>query len=265
MGNLLRFEFRKLFRQTSFYVCLAVTALLAFLSVYAMYSVSQVVMEDFSAAADLSPSELAMLAGFTQASGRGQLITALSSDSVTLLLGIFVALFICSDYTMKTAKNIIGRGYSRAGWLSAKLAASACGCLLFCGVAMATSYAAGTAFWKAGEINSRDLMLLLMQVLVMFGYTALFVFWSVLLRSSGGAIALNLIIPMLLGLILTVIDYLVFKNGDTLSKYWLASAMTTASDITVKSEDLWRAGLLGAAYAAVFTGLSYLVVSRRDV
>ncbi|MBO4838630.1 MAG: ABC transporter permease subunit [Lachnospiraceae bacterium] len=265
MGRLLRFEFRKLFRQPSFYVCLGVTALLAFLSVYALYSMSQVVMEDFSSVADLSPSELAMLAGFTQASGRGQLVTALSSDNVTLLLGIFTALFICSDYNMKTAKNIIGRGYSRTGWLSAKLAGAGTACLLFCAAAMAVSYIAGTAFWKAGEVNSRDITLLLVQVLIMLGYTALFVFWSVLLRSSGGAIALNLIVPLLLGLLLTILDYLIFKDGDTMSKYWLARAMTTASDITVKSKDLWRAGLLGAVYTAVFTGLSYLVVSKRDV
>lgn len=265
MGRLLRFEFRKLFRQPSLYICLAVTALLTFLSVYALYSVSQAVMEDFSSVQGMSPSEIAMLAGFSETSGRGQMLKALSSDNVTLLLGIFTALFICSDYSMRTAKNIIGRGYTRTGWLTAKLAAVSCGCLLFCAAAMAVSYISGTAFWKSGEVQSRDFVLLLVQLLVIFGYAALFVFWSVLLRSSGGAIALNLVIPLMLGLILTILDYLIFKDTETLSRYWLADAMSKASNILADGKDLWHAALLGAAYTAVFTGLSYFVVSRRDV
>ena len=110
MGKLLRFEFRKLFRQPSLYICLAVTAVLVFLSVYAIYSMEQLVMQDFSSVGSLSPSELAMLAGITNASGRGQLLKALTSDNVTMILGIFTALYVCSAYPGKTATNIIGRG-----------------------------------------------------------------------------------------------------------------------------------------------------------
>ncbi|MBQ6075185.1 MAG: ABC transporter permease subunit [Lachnospiraceae bacterium] len=264
MGKLLRFEFRKLFRQPSLYICLAVTAVLVFLSVYAIYSMEQLVMQDFSSVGSLSPSELAMLAGITNASGRGQLLKALTSDNVTMILGIFTALYVCSDYTGKTAKNIIGRGYTRAGWLTAKMTGAACACLLFSAAAMGTAYAAGTLFWEAGSVRSSDILLLLVQLLVMLGYTATFVFWSVLLRSSGGAIALNIIIPLILGLLLLVLDYLIFDDNGTLSNYWLAHGMSLASD-GAESGDLWHAGLLGAAYSAVFGALSFLVVSKRDV
>nr|MBQ6241498.1 ABC transporter permease [Lachnospiraceae bacterium] len=265
MKNLLRFEFRKMFRRSSLYICLGAAVATAVLTVFTTYSMYKIFMEDISTMQSFSSSDLAALAGFTQLDGWGQMLIALTSSSPVMLMGIFIALLVCSDYSSKTAKNIIGRGYSRTGWLSAKLAAVGCACLLFSAVTMLAGFLSGTIFWEAGEFRGRYIVLILLQLLIMMGYAAVFVFWSVLLRSSGGAIALNLVFPTTLSLILTVLDLLIFEENGKITRFWLSGAMQTAAGVSADGKDLWLAALAGVLYTVVFTGLSYMIVNKRDV
>ncbi len=109
MGQLFRFEFRKLFRQKSFYICGCVLIgliLLTAITLNMIYSLSQGNMEAGGVTVSASDD------GFLY-TGIYMLVGAVSSSNFTIVLAIFLSLFVCSDYTNGTLKNIIARGYSR--------------------------------------------------------------------------------------------------------------------------------------------------------
>ena len=265
MGRLFRFELRKLFRQVSFYVCLAVLLGVTFLGVFSTYSVMKLAQSELGIELDLG-----MLGMFGDAadrfSGRGYLLTALGGNNLTLLLGIFTALFICSDYANGTAKNVIGRGYTRAGFTAAKQAVTALGVLAFCLVACAVSFLAGTAYfgigknWQAGDVS-----LLLVQILVILAYASFFMFLSFLFRKSGAAIALNIMAPTVIALVLSIIDIFTEKKEIYLSRYWLAECLSVSTDLYAETADLTRSGTVAAVYLVTFILLTHLVTARRDV
>ena len=104
MKNLLKLEFRKLKTRKSFYICIAVMVGMFAISTF---TINGLINPDFSEDLGLS--------------GINSLIGALSSSSFTMISGIFVALFVCEDYTSQTVKNIYAKGYSRTKVYLSKL------------------------------------------------------------------------------------------------------------------------------------------------
>ena len=260
MGRLLRFEFRKLFRQPSFYICTGILAALTFLSIYSSYVVSRLLLDELGIAQ--TPSALSELAGMT---ARSQVTTALGGSNVTLILGIFVSLFVCSDYVEGTAKNIIGRGYSRTAWLTAKLTAVLTAALIMAAATLLVTFGAAFGFWGLGKgWEIMDGVRILVQLLLILAHAAFFALFSLLIRKSGGAVAFNILVPIAVTLTLTILGLLIFEETDTLSRWWLPSVLST-----VAAEEEWKelrhCLLVGLIYLAGSAGLSYLLVSRRDI
>ena len=262
MKNLLRFEFRKLFKQPSTYVCLGIAMVLAFLSVYSIYSLYKLFLENNPGATGFSM----WMGSDVVLSGKGMLLTTLGSDNVTLVLAIFIALFICGDYKWKTDKNIIGRGFGRSSWHGSRLAAVVCGSLIICLGALVVAYVAGSLFWQpGGALTGKEIGRLLLQLFIALAYVTLFFFFSTLIRNTGGAIAINIFFPIFIALVLTILDLAVFKEDNKLSQYWLSQCMTTAANPLAYSGDLGRCWFLAGGYILVFTGLSFWINSKRDV
>ena len=104
MGKLLHFEFHKLIRQKSFYICLAVAVAMLFISTYTTY----LMQKD---AVDVSQMGI---------DGMSVMIGAVSGGTLSMVIGVFVPLFVCEDYVSGTIRNIVTRGYTRLGIFSAK-------------------------------------------------------------------------------------------------------------------------------------------------
>lgn len=101
MGQLFRFEFRKLFRQKSFYICGCVLIgliLLTAVTLNMIYSLSQGNMEAGGVTVSASDD------GFLY-TGIYMLVGAVSSSNFTIVLAVFLSLFVCSDYTNGTLKK----------------------------------------------------------------------------------------------------------------------------------------------------------------
>lgn len=259
MSRLFRFELRKLFRKPSFYICLAVLAGLTFMSIYSTYALSKLFLNE--AGIELAPSALAGLGGVTAAD---QLRRALGSSNVTLILGIFTALFICSDYMEGTAKNIIGRGYTRSAWLTAKLGTVLIAAAVFAVVCLAVTFAASVSFFGTGDIKKAGLFPAIpLQLLLILAHAALFTLFSLLIRKNGGAIAMNLLVPSVVSLIVTLLDVLVFEEESKLAEYWLPNVLSEASQAGTSDPLNWLA--VGLAYLAGCSALSYLLTSRQDI
>ena len=264
MGKLLQFELRKLFRQVSFYVCLAVLCAVVFIGIFTTYSIIRVTEADIGV--DFDTETLEMFGLGLNLNGRGYLLTALGGNNLTLLLGIFIALFICSDYVNGTAKNVIGRGYARLKFTAAKQAVTALGTLIFCVAACGLSFALATGYWGLGKgWGMKDVTRLLLQLLTILAYAAFFAFFSFLLKKSGAAIALNILVPSVISLIVTLIDVFTEKKNFFLSEYWLADCLSVSTNLKAEPADLTRCGIVAGVYLVVFVLLTYLVTSRRDV
>ena len=193
-----------------------------------------------------------------------QLRKALGSSNVTLILGIFTALFVCSDYTEGTAKNIIGRGYTRSAWLTAKLGTVLIAAAVHAAVCLAATFAAGTAFFGLGDMKNAGLIPAVpIQLLLVLAHAVLFAFFSLLVRKTGGAIAMNLLVPSVISLLLTIADVLIFKEESRLSDYWLPDVLSAAS-LPGEAEPL-RWLLTGLVYLAGCGALCFALTSRRDV
>lgn len=97
MKNLLKFEFHKLFKQKSFYICTIIMLVLSFFSILLNKSLA-------------NNPELNMAMPMVMSS----LLTAVNSSNFTMICGIFIALFVCTDYDQQTIKNVYSRGFSRS-------------------------------------------------------------------------------------------------------------------------------------------------------
>lgn len=96
MRKLLQFEFRKLRQQKSFYICCFLLIVFVLLSAL----LNKIILEH-SADPIQAPT------------GTDGITSALASGNITLIIGIFTALFVCEDFTDGIIKNIYAKGYSR--------------------------------------------------------------------------------------------------------------------------------------------------------
>ena len=107
MAKLLRFEFHKLIRQKSFYICLAVAVAMLVVSTCTTYLINKDVMDTAEMGID----------------AMNVMIGSASGGVLSMVIGVFIPLFACEDYVSGTIRNIVTRGYSRLAIFSAKLIA----------------------------------------------------------------------------------------------------------------------------------------------
>lgn len=250
MGKLLHFEFHKLIRQKSFYICLAVAVAMLVVSAYT----SQLMNKD-----GLDPAELGL-------SGMNFMIGSASGGVLSMVIGVFVPLFACEDYVSGTIRNIVTRGYTRLGIFSAKLIAVLFASAFMTIVCMAAGYLIGTAFWGAGDaaFDANTIKILLCQLAVMLAEASLFYAISTVLQKTGGSIAICLVLPMVLTIVLTLADTALAEKEIQLSGYWLERINGALASFDVKSEDMKKALLTALGYFVVTSAGSFLAVMKRE-
>ena len=239
MGQLFRFEFRKLFRQKSFYICGCVLIgliLLTAVTLNMIYSLSQGNMEAGGVTVSASDD------GFLY-TGIYMLVGAVSSSNFTIVLAVFLSLFVCSDYTNGTLKNIIARGYSRTRIYAVKYMASLAATTCYTIVCWLTGFLAGTAFWEVGSLSGTtgDLVItLLLQLLGIIG-------------------------PLVLSMIISLADTLTHKKSFDFADYWLDNCMVETATDLMASNMITRCLVCFIIYAVLFYVISIFVGKRTEV
>ena len=278
MKDLLRFESRKLFHARILYICagiiIGIILLLlgiqkltdmAFQSfsedVYSEYEMSDGTdyYEDFSDAGD----ELFMMG--TGNTGLTWLLTALA-PYVVMVFGVFTAIYVCGDFGNGTIKNVFGRGYSRTEVYFSKYLFSLFVLLGFGLLAMLVGFLGGTLLWKIGSgWGVKVILLILIQLIGVAAYNALFCFFAALLKRMGSAMVVCIATPFALPLILTLIDLLVMSDKVQVSDYWISGCITGASSMDAGAGDLIKSVLISVVYIAVFTVCGWLCARKREV
>lgn len=249
MFKLLNFEFRKLIRQKSFYICIAVMLLLLVGSAYTT--------ELMTAESGIEDPTL---------SGINYLMEAISGSALSAVLAVFIPLFICEDYASGTIRNIITRGFSRLEMFIAKLIAVLAATVLMTAVCLAAAYLVGTAFWGAGEpsLGSEQIKILLCQLAVIAAYATMFFAISSMLQKVGGSIAICLILPMAAVILLSLADAALAEREIELSGYWIENLGRSLASVEAEAEDIKKALIGAGCYFAASIAFSWLVIMKRE-
>ena len=250
MGRLLHFEFHKLIRQKSFYICLAVAVAMLFVSTYTTYLISKDVVD----AAQMGICGMEVMTG------------AASGGTLVMVMGVFIPLFACEDYASGTIRNIVTRGYTRLGIFCAKLITVLLATALMTAVCMASGYLIGTAFAGSGTqpFDADTVKLLLCQLAVILAEAALFYAVSSVLQKTGGAIAICLVLPMVVTILLTLADTALAEKEIELSGYWIDRINASLGSFDVTDKDMKKALLTAPVYFLVTSVGSFLAISKKE-
>ncbi|MGN0612293.1 MAG: ABC transporter permease [Porcipelethomonas sp.] len=245
MGKIIRFEFDRLFKQRSFYICTIVMAVI-------------VLLTSIMAGSFVEPDKADQLCGWDNVSVFAEM------SMFATIFSIFIAIFVCDDFNSGIIKNIYSRGYSRGKVFVGKYISSLFAMVIMYIVVAAFSFILGSAMWGVGDMGDVPSKLIF-QLIVLIGYHGLYFAISMMLGKTGGAIAINIVgaslIPMVFKLVDTLLKLKTFKFSD----YWLDSFFKAAGDSSSSSGDLAVAVVFTLVYAVIFFIAGYVVNSKKQV
>lgn len=295
MFNLIRMNFYRMFHQKSFYVCLAVTAVIGWFMVFLVWMTPKLEEKarearEAKALAAQEGGESAdegfqagFVMGFTDgADGEMEEIYVLEEFNVSdfimefccsgfnvIMLSVGVSLIVNSERKRGYIKNLGGQIKPRGMFVAAKLPV-----ILF--DVAAVYAAAGLSIALSGRIYYDRYTLgdaaalggtLLQQLLLGTAFGALVMLFCTMARSAvagilvGVAVAVN-ITPMLYGWISRfAVAYLGASEGFNVSVYTLEFYLMN----TVGSVDVSRSLIVGMSYLLLATALGWFIMEKRDI
>lgn len=255
MNNLYKLEFKKLKRQKSIYICIAVLIGMLVLVAVAL----KITQSRFSDVEAFAPY-LKDLSGFNF------MLSAVSNSYYLLVIGIITAITYCADFEEQTVKNIFSRGYSRSTFYFAKLTSIWIICTIMYITTTAFAFLIGSIFFGVGsEDVLRCFTLIGIQYLACMGYMTFYVGVSALIRKNGGVIASNIIIPILIILVLGLIDAIL--NSDTFKAVdiWLDSFSNDMSKIDASTPRMIGCTIGSVIYIVAFIIIGNMISKKTEV
>lgn len=236
MMKLLRFEFYKLVRTRSFYICTGVAMLL-----FAMSAYLNVLLKD-----QMGPLVIIM----TRLSCA---MTALASASVSMMLGIFISLFVCEDYSSGTIRTILARGYTRFDVYASKFMAVLAAAVVMAIAVILFACLLGIFFFIGDEVSFGALQVraLLTQMICVIAMAALFYAVATMLQKTGSSIAFCVVVPMMLTLLLQLLDTALAEKEIVVSTYWIEGLLSNISAVEPSSHDINETFICSLVYLAV--------------
>ena len=251
MSNLLHFEFIKLFKSVSFYICGACMILIG------MFSFGALALADsFMFAGGLSLADI----GY---SGISFMNKIMSVSDFPVLIGILVSIGICSEYHSKTFKNIWSRGFSRAQVFIAKSIVYSVAAIMYAAVLMILGLLIGTVLWGIGPINTNVILSLLIQLVMSVAYAMIFVMVAFVFKNTAISVVIAVSCPSMITLGGTILDYILEwrQINIKVSDYLLSANLSFLAIGDASSFVMARAFLIAVAY--IITGLTFGLYSMR--
>lgn len=243
MGTLVKFEFRKLFRMKSFYICMLIGIAFSALGVVGNLFIGEVTgSHDFTAFKALP--------------------TAITSGQIVILLAVFVSLFVCSDFIEGTIKNVISRGFSRTRVYITKYLVLIVAGLIFAILNMATTFVMSAILFGVGSPSGNLLPMMLIQCLLVLSFVSLYQFFAVIFRKNGGSIAVGIVFPIFLNILLMVFPLIFKKAQFDFTMLNVSSCLSAVSDLAVTGKEMGIAVLNGFLYILIF-GIAGALISRK--
>lgn len=255
MKKLLHFELFKLRNQKSLYICSAILLVALFLTML----MNKLMFDTFSGGIF---EELLEMSKPTAVSS---MLTAVSASDFTLIVGIFIALYVCGDFGQHTIKNIYSRGFSRTSVYFSKLIICVAYTIVMYFIALLFAFILGCAFFGYGEGSGRVVALIFGQLIACIAYSTVAFSISFMVRKNGVAIALTIVIPLVLTLILSLIDVAISSDTFALSDYWLDGILTNLSQSSASNKTIICGYLLPVVYGGLFVSAGFLANYYAEV
>lgn len=258
MTDLLKFEFRKLKRQKSFYVILAIMVALVVLSAV-MSKLLESLASEIDAVADAMDGESIAI------TGAGTVLGVVSASMFSTLAAIFTAIIVCGDYESQVIKNVYARGYSRESFYFAKLIYIVVTTSIMFFAAVAVSAILGAVLFGISESGGRIILLLATQYIAVVAGVTMYFAISAVIKKLGGSIAACIIAPMLVSLVFGLADTILKFNDFSIADIWLTSFTTVLSDIGVADKKIALCAALSVFYAAAFIWIGFAASKKSEV
>ncbi len=256
MKNILKFEVRKLFRMKILYICLGILIGLALLNVLTMYLMYKISTEEIFGEAFIE---------FASTTAVTILKSELSQQSGTILIALFVTLYVCDDNMNNTLKNIYGRGYGRDGVYFGKLIIALCVALSYAVIDMLFSFVFGCIFFKVGTADATIVGTIVVQLLAALAYASLFFFLTTVIKKTGGAVVCNVLITMFFAMVLTLVDLIIDSESFKIADYWIDGIIAKVAGDVVEAKTYIISTVMTLVYSAAFIVGGMFVNRKREV
>ena len=286
MGNMLKFECRRLFKKPSFYVCLGLCAVFTILTIAVSRANFNDMLKYYSSSIGDEYSYYSlenMKETFAKKFSPDML--ALNNTGISMMstiMAIFMGIFVCEDRVRGTIKNIYARGYSRTDVFLAKfIVASVTATLIFIAITL-VAYISGWIMFATKPFAVEPLkvngiwLLILGKFVAILGVTALYFMLSELIGTTGFSIAANIFLPSVASMILYIgleLIYFVASKGDNfnyeavmkIAEYWIYSLASSGFAEEMKVEDYVGHLCASGGYVILFGFLSWLIARKKQV
>lgn len=241
MTHLIRSDFYKLKKARYFWVCLAITVILAVGSVFLLdftYRMmgsqmeSQVTQQQETLdESGVSVSVEGVATSYDDLSVSSQMVTFFAGNT-TLILAVLISLFVGSEFNHGTIKNIASGQYSRAAIYGSKLITSMAAGILLTLIYVLFSSVTAAILWGFGEVSSgywpETLGSAGLELLLLCAFISIFVMFGIIIRQNGGALAANICFLEFVSLAAMLGEMLIKKLSGktvTLSTYLIDANM----------------------------------------
>ena len=286
MGNMLKFECRRLFKKPSFYVCLGLCAVFTILTIVVSRANFNDMLKYYSSSVgdEYSYYSLENMKE-TFAKNFSPHMLALNNTGISMMstiMAIFMGIFVCEDRVRGTIKNIYARGYSRTDVFLAKfIVASVTATLIFTAITL-VAYISGWIMFATKPFAVEPLkvngiwLLILGKFVAILGVTALYFMLSELIGTTGFSIAANIFLPSVASMILYIgleLIYFVASKGDNFNyeavtkiiEYWVYSLASSGFTQEMEVEDYVGHLCASGGYVILFGFLSWLIARKKQV
>ena len=247
MKEILKLEFRKLRKQKGFYI--------AILWMSAMILAQLIVSKLLSVPDGMGGTTTALTFA----------LDAYGNASFSIFAAILVALIVCDDYEQQILKNILSRGYSRnCFYFSKMIYVWAVTTILYVYI-VCFSLVIGIVGYESDSNVGTFIGILLAQYVSVLAEIALYFAMSILIRKTGGSIAVNIVATLLLGSLLTLADTMLKLDSFHISDYWLTSFTSSLSNMNVSTSRLITCLIGSVIYMGAFGVIGFLRNRRTEI
>ncbi len=184
----------------------------------------------------------------------------------TLIFLIIVCMFIGTDFKTGTIKNVASKGIKRHEIVLSKLIWSYILAIVFVALTVATALATMIIFTKT-SIKSSELIEILklsgLSILSLWAFSSIYTLITFIVKSSGAAIAISIILSIFSTIIITLVEQLILKskNISRLFPNFIATIASGAS--TAKSTTIFIIAMF--VWIIVCSALTILIFQKQDI
>ncbi|WP_150263697.1 ABC transporter permease [Parvimonas micra] len=188
------------------------------------------------------------------------------TNPTTFIFLIIVCIFIGSDFKTGTIKNVASKGIKRPEIVLSKLIWNFILAIAFMILSVLSGLIAVILFTKT-SIKSDDLVeiikLTAIAILALCAFASIFTLISFMVKSSGAAIAISIIVSLVLNVIVSLLETIFFKSGNLSRLFPFFISNITGGGATQKSTTIFIIAMF--VWIIVCSVLSILFFQKQDI